>query len=308
MDDAAPDRVRTIGSDTDVAGLDFDVLGPVEVRNDDGPLPAGGPRQRSILALLIANAGRPVSLDRIVEGIYGGEVGAGRIVFMDGTTLEHLAEITSAHDGGIAQLSMNEEGTLLATAGPDGFVRVWDVGTRALVHEIPVSDGPVGGVATDGEHVLATIAATGELRRYTIDPDELLDIAPVSGHEELHGDRVHHLRDRSLPDVGGTPERVAGGRSRCRRAVIDELNSTPAPRPWRAAAAVHSARAEPGQTVVSEATGSALEAPLDCGALESALVKGRATPVRAYRFPGRGIRVSSSGNVPALRSEQHAAE
>ena len=104
--------------------------------------------------------------------------GEGRIVFMDGVTLEYLDEIPEAHAGGISQLAINEDGTLLATSGLDGFVRVWDVETRSLVHQIRVSsDGPVAGVAFNGQHLLVTIPATGELRGFTIDNDELLDLA-----------------------------------------------------------------------------------------------------------------------------------
>jgi WD40 repeat protein len=108
------------------------------------------------------------------------DVGEGRIVFMDGATLEHLDQI-NAHDGGIIQLALNPEGTLLASAGFDGFVRVWDVETRTLVHQIPVtSDGSnVGGVAfmEDGRHLSVTSPSTGDLHLVTIDVDELLDIA-----------------------------------------------------------------------------------------------------------------------------------
>jgi WD40 repeat protein len=107
--------------------------------------------------------------------------GASRIVFMDGSTLEHLHEIQDAHDGGVLDLALNGDGTLLASAGYDGVVRVWDVASRALLHEIPVSQGEpgVGGVDfidQDG-HLLVTANATGELRKVTIDTDELLDIA-----------------------------------------------------------------------------------------------------------------------------------
>ena len=90
-------------------------------------------------------------------------------MFMDGVTLEYLDEIPEAHAGGISQLAINEDGTLLATSGLDGFVRVWDVETRSLVHQIRVSsDGPVAGVAFNGQHLLVTIPATGELRGFTI--------------------------------------------------------------------------------------------------------------------------------------------
>jgi WD40 repeat protein len=104
-------------------------------------------------------------------------VGEGRIVFMDGTTLEYLGQISDAHVG-VADLSLNAEGTLLASAGGDGFVRVWDVQTRALVHQIPVGED-AGGVAfmENGQYLSVTSKAHGELRLVTIDTDELLEIA-----------------------------------------------------------------------------------------------------------------------------------
>ncbi|MBW3658167.1 MAG: response regulator [Actinobacteria bacterium] len=45
--------------------------------------------------------------------------------------------------------------------------------------------------------------------------------------------------------------------------------------------------ADPGETVLIEATRAALGRPLTCEKLEPALVKGRAHPVVAYRFPPR---------------------
>lgn len=51
--------------------MDFLVLGPVEVEVGGERKPVGGPKQRSVLALLVANAGRPVSLDQIVSAVYG---------------------------------------------------------------------------------------------------------------------------------------------------------------------------------------------------------------------------------------------
>ena len=106
--------------------------------------------------------------------------GTGRIVIMDAETLVRVAEITDAHDGGVSQLAVDPSGTLVASAGWDGFVRVWDIATRRLVHEIPVtSDGSmVGGVAfTADGHILASDNQAGILRVYTLDTDELLEIA-----------------------------------------------------------------------------------------------------------------------------------
>ena len=45
--------------------------------------------------------------------------------------------------------------------------------------------------------------------------------------------------------------------------------------------------AEPGETVLGDVTFSMLSQPPDCDALSPALVKGRETPVTAYRFPRR---------------------
>ena len=106
--------------------------------------------------------------------------GPGDIVFMDGTTLEHLDQITSAHQGGVNDLALNQDGSLLASAGVDGLVRVWDVATRSLLHQIPVSPtGDVGGVDFVGDtgHLLVTAAETGELRKVTSNTEELLEIA-----------------------------------------------------------------------------------------------------------------------------------
>jgi DNA-binding SARP family transcriptional activator/ABC-type transport system substrate-binding protein len=51
--------------------VEFAVLGPVEARVDDQPLPLGGPKQRAVLAMLLLHAGQPVSRDRLIEGLWG---------------------------------------------------------------------------------------------------------------------------------------------------------------------------------------------------------------------------------------------
>jgi len=53
--------------------MDVLVLGPVEVLREGASVPIGGPKQRSILALLAAHVGSSLSLDQIVESIYGDE-------------------------------------------------------------------------------------------------------------------------------------------------------------------------------------------------------------------------------------------
>ncbi len=50
----------------------FGILGPIEVRTDDGDLvPVGGPRPRSLLAQFLLDPGRLISTDRLIDALYG---------------------------------------------------------------------------------------------------------------------------------------------------------------------------------------------------------------------------------------------
>ncbi len=52
--------------------MEFRLLGPVEVRGDDGErVPLGGRRPRALLALLLLNANRPVATDRLIDAVWG---------------------------------------------------------------------------------------------------------------------------------------------------------------------------------------------------------------------------------------------
>ncbi|WP_369392107.1 BTAD domain-containing putative transcriptional regulator [Streptomyces sp. CG1] len=56
----------------------FGILGPLDIRTDDGgPIDPGGPRPRALLTLLLLDADRPVSTERLTDGLYGAEPPAG---------------------------------------------------------------------------------------------------------------------------------------------------------------------------------------------------------------------------------------
>ncbi|VAV98554.1 Serine/threonine protein kinase, partial [hydrothermal vent metagenome] len=57
--------------------MKFGVLGPVLVAHNGRRLPAGGPKQRTVLALLIARAGQPVSTEALMQGVYGDDAPPG---------------------------------------------------------------------------------------------------------------------------------------------------------------------------------------------------------------------------------------
>ena len=51
--------------------LDFRMLGPLEAEVDDRALGLGGPKQRRLLAMLLIEAGRAVSVDRLIDAVWG---------------------------------------------------------------------------------------------------------------------------------------------------------------------------------------------------------------------------------------------
>jgi DNA-binding SARP family transcriptional activator/class 3 adenylate cyclase len=53
--------------------MEFAVLGPLQVRGDEGALSLGGPKQRALLALLLLEPNRVVPRERLIDGLWGDE-------------------------------------------------------------------------------------------------------------------------------------------------------------------------------------------------------------------------------------------
>src|SRR5919199_2395843 len=51
--------------------LEFRILGPLDVLDDDRTIELGAPRQRAVLAILLVHLGEAVSVDRIVDLMWG---------------------------------------------------------------------------------------------------------------------------------------------------------------------------------------------------------------------------------------------
>jgi SARP family transcriptional regulator, regulator of embCAB operon len=60
-----------------VSAWRFLVLGPLEVRHHGEPIPLGGPKQRTVLAALLLDAGRLVPAQRLVEHVWGTDTADG---------------------------------------------------------------------------------------------------------------------------------------------------------------------------------------------------------------------------------------
>ena len=63
------------GSGVDT-GLEFGILGPLEVRRGGTLLRVGGPRQRALLGLLLCHANQVVSRDQLIEELFGDQPGS----------------------------------------------------------------------------------------------------------------------------------------------------------------------------------------------------------------------------------------
>ena len=51
--------------------MQFRMLGALEAQRDGLPVSLAGPKQRSVLAMLLLDANRVVSTDRLVDGLWG---------------------------------------------------------------------------------------------------------------------------------------------------------------------------------------------------------------------------------------------
>src|SRR5436309_1903952 len=70
-------REATLGTNVGRSYVDADVeihvLGPLEVRSNGVEVRLGGRKQRTVLALLAAEVGKRISVDALIDGVWGDE-------------------------------------------------------------------------------------------------------------------------------------------------------------------------------------------------------------------------------------------
>ena len=101
---------------------------------------------------------------------------AGALHWLDAETLESRRSKINVHEGAVNSVALHPDGHRLATGSSDGMVRVWDVSTGDLVHELPFGVTPVHGLAFLDEDRLAVTPADGNLLVVTTDPSGLLEL------------------------------------------------------------------------------------------------------------------------------------
>ncbi len=87
--------------------LRFGVLGPLVAERDGEPIALGGPQTRAVLALLLLEAGRVVSADRLIADLWPGDPPATARVALQG----HISALRRALGGGNAGAISTSTGT-----------------------------------------------------------------------------------------------------------------------------------------------------------------------------------------------------
>ncbi|HVV37133.1 MAG TPA: BTAD domain-containing putative transcriptional regulator [Acidimicrobiales bacterium] len=116
-------------------GAQLNLLGPVELLDGDGrPVPVGGPTQRAVLALLALHHDRVVSVDQLLEGVWGGDGPASGVRALQSVISRLRAALTKAGAGtidatGAGYVLRLDDGVLdlsrAERAAPGDAVRLW---------------------------------------------------------------------------------------------------------------------------------------------------------------------------------------
>ena len=80
--------------------LRFCVLGPLQVLDGDFPIVLGPPKQRRLMAVLIAHVGRPVSADALVDAVWEEGPPRSAAKTLQGYVV-HLRQAIAARSGGL---------------------------------------------------------------------------------------------------------------------------------------------------------------------------------------------------------------
>src|SRR5215475_7392688 len=93
--------------------MEFRILGPLEVVDDGGPIALGGSKQRTLLALLLLTPNRAVSVDRLVEALWGDEPPAAAANALQ----YHVSQLRKTLGGGTTVVT--QEPGYLIRVGPE---------------------------------------------------------------------------------------------------------------------------------------------------------------------------------------------
>ncbi len=298
------------------------VLGPVEVEVNGRPVQLGGPKQRSLLSLLALNANSTVSVDRLIEGLWGEAQPAS------------AAKMVQLYVSQLRKLLGEDDGTEIITHGRGYELRTDRDVVDAKRFERLVAEASRGrGNGGAGEAASGALAlwrgppladlldepfAAAEARRLQELHLAALELSIESdleagGHVELVGrletlvaehplsERLQALRMLALYRAGRQAEALEAYRS-ARTALVEAIGVEPGPELRRLHEAI--LRQDPALEVV--VPGGRLDAPRDRRARRRRSGPGGGTPGRAAQTRGRA-RLRRGRPCRAARSPGRAA-
>ncbi|MGW4345526.1 BTAD domain-containing putative transcriptional regulator [Streptomyces sp. NPDC004690] len=226
----------------------FGILGPLDIRTDDGaPVDPGGPRPRALLTLLLLAAGRTVTTEHLTDGLYGAEPPAGAANALQ-SQISRLRRRLGPH----APIEAVPAGYRLAV--PPGavdahrFARLAAQGRTALAAGDPARAADRlraalalwrGPALPDLPDAHAETARLAELRLTAVQDRVEADLA-LGGGPELVAELRALLADQPLAErlygqlmralhAAGRPAEALTVYEDARRALADELGADPSP-------------------------------------------------------------------------------
>src|SRR5512133_2139128 len=130
--------------------VEFRILGPLEVAADGESVSLGGGKQRALLAVLLLHAGRVVSVDRIVDDLWGENVPE---------TAHKMVQVY------VSQLRKQLPGDLLRTRAPGYLLELDGHALDLRRFDELVSDGRAALAAGRPEHAAQQLRAALDLWR-----------------------------------------------------------------------------------------------------------------------------------------------
>ncbi|WP_067966664.1 BTAD domain-containing putative transcriptional regulator [Mycolicibacter icosiumassiliensis] len=194
--------------------LEFGVLGPLEMRVNGTPVPLGAAKQRAVLAMLVINHNRPVSVDSLIHAVWGETpVPAARASIH--SYVSNLRRLLGT--AGV------EPQTALASA-PPGYRLCfadahWDLGRFTAQRNLGVQAATAGRFGEASSHLSAALA---EWRGPVL--DDLRDFAFVEPFAAVQSE------DKVVTQVARAEADIACGRA---HAIIGELEALSAEHPYR---------------------------------------------------------------------------
>ena len=102
--------------------MDYRILGPLDVRDDGHALELGGEKQRALLAILLLHANEAVSVDRLIEGLWGEQLPRSAHKTLQG----YIYRLRKLLENGSSEAGATANGGVLVTSAHGYLLRVAD--------------------------------------------------------------------------------------------------------------------------------------------------------------------------------------